>query len=294
MYMGTFAHANLPIAASAMVTAGLMCAPLKLPTAYTATVTANAQPAVMTIQPLFWPLVRLSTTLATTPSPRMINSMVPSSSARKGDMGVTGMRRSYRGRRTLSIRKRSPAATPRRGFEQRASRASGALGEVSRTGRRDRRTRLLGDLPLFAQRGDERFRLFGVERKRSRLLYHLIHQRLLAVQGRECGLDVAEDPLDPPQPLLGLLDLPLAVVQPVGGVMHVADQTEHVLEHRAGLRDFFLGGRDRPHVVHGALGDLEQTVHVGLQGVERRLTLGHLFEPAIEMRLDRFPLGEPL
>src|SRR5712692_4118686 len=70
-----------------MVTAGLKCAPLKLPTAYTATVTPNAQPAVMTIHPAFWPLVLLSTTLATTPSPRTINSMVPSSSERKGGIG---------------------------------------------------------------------------------------------------------------------------------------------------------------------------------------------------------------
>src|SRR5881392_1485436 len=78
-----------------MVTAGFRCAPLKLPTAYTATVTPNAQPAVMTIQPAFWPLVLLSTTLATTPSPRMISSMVPSSSARKGGIGLNGEARSY-------------------------------------------------------------------------------------------------------------------------------------------------------------------------------------------------------
>src|SRR5438093_13766280 len=71
-----------------MVTAGLRCAPLKVPTAYTATVTPNAQPAVMTIQPEFWPLVLLSTTLATTPSPRMTNSLVPSSSASNGGRGV--------------------------------------------------------------------------------------------------------------------------------------------------------------------------------------------------------------
>src|SRR5207247_10910412 len=50
--------------------------------------TANAQPAVITIQPPLWPLVLLSTTLATTPSPRMTNSMVPSSSARKGGIGL--------------------------------------------------------------------------------------------------------------------------------------------------------------------------------------------------------------
>src|SRR5574341_390373 len=40
----------------------------------------------MTIQPEFWPLVLLSTTLATTPSPRMISSIVPRTSARNGVM----------------------------------------------------------------------------------------------------------------------------------------------------------------------------------------------------------------
>src|SRR6266566_9681171 len=86
--MGTLAHANLPIEARPMVTAGFKCAPLNVPTAYTATVTPNPQPAVMTIHPAFWPFVLLSTTLATTPSPRMINSMVPSSSARNGGIGL--------------------------------------------------------------------------------------------------------------------------------------------------------------------------------------------------------------
>src|SRR2546430_2802872 len=64
-YTGTLAHANLPMEARPMVTAGFKCAPLKLPTAYTATATPNAQPAVMTIHPAFWPLVLLSTTLVT-------------------------------------------------------------------------------------------------------------------------------------------------------------------------------------------------------------------------------------
>src|SRR5882724_12138880 len=72
-----------------MVTAGFKWAPLKAPTAYTATATPNPQPAVMTIHPAFWPLVLLSTTLATTPSPRMISSMVPSTSARKGGIGLS-------------------------------------------------------------------------------------------------------------------------------------------------------------------------------------------------------------
>src|SRR5258705_901200 len=87
--MGTDAQANLPIAARPIVTAGFRWAPLKVPTAYTATVTANAQPAVITIHPAFWPLVLLSTTFATTPSPKMINSMVPRTSARKGGIGLS-------------------------------------------------------------------------------------------------------------------------------------------------------------------------------------------------------------
>src|SRR5437867_13210712 len=52
----------------------------------------------MTIQPELWPLVLLSTTLATTPSPRTMSSMVPSTSARKGAM----RRRNYPRRRPLS------------------------------------------------------------------------------------------------------------------------------------------------------------------------------------------------
>src|SRR5687767_3024235 len=86
-YPGTFAHGNVPIVASPIVTAGLRCAPLTLPTEYTASVTASAQPVVITIQPASLPLVRFSTTLATTPSPRMTRIAVPRSSARSGDMG---------------------------------------------------------------------------------------------------------------------------------------------------------------------------------------------------------------
>ncbi len=76
--------------ASASVTAGFKCPPLMLPTQYTPTVTASAQPVVMTIQPEFWPLDLLRRTLATTPSPRRTRMAVPKSSARKGDM--TGSR----------------------------------------------------------------------------------------------------------------------------------------------------------------------------------------------------------
>src|SRR5258707_11125900 len=45
-------------------------------------VTAIPHPVVMTIQPLFWPLVRSRTTLATTPSPRRMRIIVPMASAR--------------------------------------------------------------------------------------------------------------------------------------------------------------------------------------------------------------------
>src|SRR5438477_1225292 len=51
-------------------------------------VTASAHPAVMTIQPELCPLVRCSTTLATTPSPSTIRIAVPKTSARMGDMAL--------------------------------------------------------------------------------------------------------------------------------------------------------------------------------------------------------------
>ena len=35
-------------------------------------------------------------------------------------------------------------------------------------------------------------------------------------------------------------------------------------------------------------------MHVGLEGVESGLALRHLLERPVEVRLDRFPLGEPL
>src|SRR5215510_3812400 len=55
-------------------------------TQYTAMVTANAQPVVITIQPELLPLVWLRTTFATTPSPRTIRRAVPRNSATRGDM----------------------------------------------------------------------------------------------------------------------------------------------------------------------------------------------------------------
>src|SRR5215211_1918571 len=60
-----------------MVTAGLMWAPENWPTQYTATATASPHPNVITIQPEFSALEFLSSTPATTPSPRMIRIIVP-------------------------------------------------------------------------------------------------------------------------------------------------------------------------------------------------------------------------
>jgi len=57
------------------------------PTAYTAIATATPQPVVITIQPLFCPFVRSSTTLATTPSPSRTRIIVPSASASSVCMG---------------------------------------------------------------------------------------------------------------------------------------------------------------------------------------------------------------
>ena len=85
IYPGTEAHGKSPAIAMATETAGFKCAPLTRATEKTATKTANAQPAVMTIQPLFCPLLRFSRTVATTPFPKMIRSAVPMNSARGGD-----------------------------------------------------------------------------------------------------------------------------------------------------------------------------------------------------------------
>ena len=64
------------------------------------------------------------------------------------------------------------------------------------------------------------------------------------MQHFEARLDIREQRFDAAQPLLGLLDLALPVVQPVGGVVYVAHQAQHVLEHGARLRDVLLRGRD--------------------------------------------------
>src|SRR5689334_6791186 len=68
----------------AMVTAGFKCAPLYLLEQATPTKTAIPQPNVMTIHPAPFPLVLFSSTLATTPLPRITRIAVPINSARNG------------------------------------------------------------------------------------------------------------------------------------------------------------------------------------------------------------------
>jgi hypothetical protein len=69
----------------AIVTAGFKCPlPPRASDELTPRKTAIAQPNVITIHPLLFPFVLLSTTLATTPSPRIISSMVPINSPMNG------------------------------------------------------------------------------------------------------------------------------------------------------------------------------------------------------------------
>jgi hypothetical protein len=68
------------------VTAGLRCAPLDEADANTPVNTAMAHPKVITIHPPLLPLVLFSNTLATTPSPKVINKAVPMISEMKGDI----------------------------------------------------------------------------------------------------------------------------------------------------------------------------------------------------------------
>src|ERR1051325_491265 len=72
----------------AILRAGLRCASLSEAEATTPTKTASAQPSVMTIQPELFPLVPLSSTLATTPSPNRISNAVPINSPRNGFMNL--------------------------------------------------------------------------------------------------------------------------------------------------------------------------------------------------------------
>src|SRR5207244_12793480 len=72
------------------------------------------------------PLVLLSTTLATTPSPRMINSMVPSTSARNGGIGLDeeGAKLSARRRLVYTVqtsRRRADSLAPSSRSEEHTS-----------------------------------------------------------------------------------------------------------------------------------------------------------------------------
>jgi hypothetical protein len=69
-----------------MVTAGFKCPPLILAVTYTPIKTAIIHPKTMEISPPLFPLVFGSTTLATTPLPRVMTRAVPNNSATKGVM----------------------------------------------------------------------------------------------------------------------------------------------------------------------------------------------------------------
>src|SRR5262245_48921071 len=76
------------------------------------------------------------------------------------------------------------------------------------------------DLPLRPQGRDDRFGLLGVELERARLRDGLIEQRLLATQALEPPLDFREHRLGAGQALFRLLDLLLAMIEPVRGIVH--------------------------------------------------------------------------
>ena len=82
-YSGTSLPSMSPAIQNPTVTAGFRCAPLNWPTANAPVITAMPQPKVMTIQPLFCPFDRFSSTQATTPLPSRIRSAVPITSAPK-------------------------------------------------------------------------------------------------------------------------------------------------------------------------------------------------------------------
>src|SRR5215207_2969998 len=82
-YSGTSPQSVVPSTANPIVIAGFRCAPLNCATANTAVITARPHPKVMTIQPPFWALERLSSTPATTPLPSRISNAVPITSAPK-------------------------------------------------------------------------------------------------------------------------------------------------------------------------------------------------------------------
>ncbi len=90
-----------------------------------------------------------------------------------------------------------------------------------------------------------------------------------------------------------MLHLAFAMIEAVGGVVHVRHHAEHRLQHRARLADFLFRRRNGPHVVGRLFGDFIQAMHVRLHGVDRGLALAHLLERARQLGFDRFPFGEP-
>ncbi|MPM78569.1 hypothetical protein SDC9_125580 [bioreactor metagenome] len=82
MNVATLDHANCPASARPIVTAGFRWAPDIGPAIITPVKTASPHPMVITIQPPLFPFVPLRTTLATTPFPRRISTIVPISSAK--------------------------------------------------------------------------------------------------------------------------------------------------------------------------------------------------------------------
>src|SRR3989449_3116887 len=55
-----------------------------------------------------------------------------------------------------------------------------------------------------------------------------------------------------------------------------------------------LGAGERADMLHSPLGDFEQAIQVGLEGVDRGLALGGLLQRPPELLLGGVPLGEPL
>src|SRR5947209_17403228 len=55
-----------------------------------------------------------------------------------------------------------------------------------------------------------------------------------------------------------------------------------------------LGAGERADMLHSPLGDVEQAIQVGLEGVDRGLALGGLLQRPPELLLGGVPLGEPL
>src|SRR5580698_231438 len=91
-YIGTRPQEIFPNTAKASVTAGFRCDLLAAAEQYTPTKTPIAQPKLMTIHPLLYPLDFCRTTLLTTPCPRIMTIPVPMNSPQKGDIGYFFLR----------------------------------------------------------------------------------------------------------------------------------------------------------------------------------------------------------